>query len=58
MKIGDLASALLAGHTRYAKWRVLQDLANTLGTALGVGEKMLEKSVLMGKCTSTLSTLS
>lgn len=49
MKIGDLASALLVGHTRYAKWRVLQDLANTLGTALGVGEKMLEKICVDGK---------
>lgn len=49
MRIGDLIAALLKGHTRYAKWRVLNDLANTLGTALGVGDKMLEKICDDGK---------
>lgn len=49
MKIGELTAALLVGHTRYAKWRVLKDLANTLGTALGVGDKMLEKICEDGK---------
>lgn len=43
MKIGELAKALLEGHTRYAKWRVLDDLSKVLNVSLGVGNKMLEK---------------
>lgn len=43
MKIGELAKALLEGHTRYAKWRILDDLSKVLNVSLGVGNKMLEK---------------
>lgn len=43
MKINELIENLLKGHARYAKWRVLQELANILGASLGVGQGMLEK---------------
>ncbi len=49
MKIGELAKALLEGHTRHAKWRVLAELSKALDVSLGVGEKMLEKICNGGK---------